>query len=322
MNEQMINKNKGNWLKDQRILLVLVMIIMVVVVSAINPKFIDVKNILAIFQQISVMGILTMAMAMLLISGGIDLSIGNIMGLSAIVMANLVMDGWTMPTGIIAGLLVGLVCGALNGVIIAKSKCVPLIISLGTSQVFYGLSLTVSQGRIMSFKGKLDMIGRAKIGDVFPVMIFFLIAMVIIAYIIINYTKFGRRLVAIGGNEKNAFLSGINVDGHKIAIYIISGLFCAIAAIVFSARLDSVSANAGAGYELNALTAAIIGGITFEGGRGTIPGAFLGCLFMGIVTNAMVILGVESYTQTIITGIIIVGAVVLSNISNIRKGNN
>ncbi len=322
MNEQLLKKNRGAGLKDQRVLLALVTIIIVVIVSLVNPKFIDVKNILAIFQQISVMGILTMAMAMLLISGGIDLSIGNIMGLSAIVAASLIMDGWTVPTGIMAAVGVGLACGALNGVIISKSKCVPLIISLGTSQVFYGLSLTVSQGRIMSFKGKLDLIGRTKLGDVFPVMLFFLIAMVVIAYIIINYTKFGRRLVAIGGNEKNAYLSGINVDGHKIAIYIISGLFCAVAAIVFSARLDSVSATAGGGYELSALTAAIIGGVTFEGGRGTIPGAFLGCLFMGVVTNAMVILGVESYTQTIVTGMIIVGAVVLSNINNIRKSTN
>ncbi|MEG1394040.1 MAG: ABC transporter permease [Christensenellaceae bacterium] len=318
MSEKTLTKRKFNF-KDQRLLLCIVIILIVVIVSIANPKFIEMSNILSIFKQISVMGILTMAMAMLLISGGIDLSIGNIMALSAVVMANMIMSGSSVMLSVVAGIAVGAACGILNGFIIAKSKCVPLIISLGTSQIFYGLSLTISQGRIMNFDSQFDAIGSGKIGDVFPVMLFFLIAMVIIAYVIINYTKFGRRIVAIGGNEKNAYLSGINVDGHKIAVYLISGLFCGVAAIIFAARLDSITATAGSGYELSALTAAIIGGITFERGRGTIPGAFLGCLFMGIIANAMNILGVESYTQTIITGIIIVGAVVLSNISNLKK---
>lgn len=319
MNEERTLKRSSINFKDQRILLAFVIIAIVIVVSIVNPKFIDLKNIIQIFQQISVMGILTMAMAMLLISGGIDLSIGNLMVLSAITMSALLASGLPLPLAILVGILVAIACGALNGFIIAKSKCVPLIISLGTSQIFYGISLTVSNGRIMSFGGALDSLGSTKIAEVFPVMLFFLIAMIIVAYILLNRTKFGRRLVAIGGNEKNAYLSGIHVDAHKIGIYMISGLFCGIAAIVFSARLDSVSASAGAGYELNALTAAIIGGITFEGGRGTISGAFLGCLFMGVVTNAMNILRVESYTQTIVTGIIIVCAVVLSNINNLKK---
>ena len=317
--ERALKKKSGLNFKDQRILLAFVIVGIVIVVSIINPKFIELKNIIQIFQQISVMGILTMAMALLLISGGIDLSIGNLMVLSAICMSTLIASGVALPLAILVGIIVAIACGALNGFIIAKSKCVPLIISLGTSQIFYGISLTISGGRIMSFNGTLDAIGSTKIADVFPVMLFFLIAMIFVAYVLLNRTKYGRRLVAIGGNEKNAYLSGINVDMHKIGIYIISGLFCGVAAIVFSARLDSVSASAGSGYELNALTAAIIGGITFEGGRGAISGAFLGCLFMGVVTNAMNILRVESYTQTIVTGIIIVIAVVLSNINNLRK---
>ena len=312
-------KKSGLNIKDQRILLIFVIIGIMVVVSIINPKFIEIRNIIQIFQQISVVGILTLAMALLLISGGIDLSIGNLMVLSAISMATAVSAGMALPLAILIGIIVAIACGALNGFIIAKSRCIPLVISLGTSQVFYGISLTISGGRIMSFNGMLDGIGSTKIAEVFPVMLFFLIAMIFVAYVLLNRTKYGRRLVAIGGNERNAYLSGINVDTHKIGIYMISGLFCGIAAIVFSARLDSVSASAGSGYETDALTAAIIGGATFEGGRGTISGAFLGALFMGIVKNAMGILRVESYTQTIITGIIIVIAVVLSNLSNLKK---
>lgn len=171
----------------------------------------------------------------------------------------------------------------------------------------------------MSFGGAFNAIGKTKLFDIFPVMLFVLIAMVLISYIVMNKTKFGRRIVAIGGNEKNAFLSGISVTKYKVIIYGIAGLFCSIAAIIFSARIDSITANAGGGYETSALTAAIIGGVTFDGGKGTISGAFLGCVLMGVISNAMNILQVETYIQTIITGCIIVAAVVLSNISNIRK---
>lgn len=312
-------KHRKRFLKDQRILLALVILLIVAVVSIINPRFIAVKNLITIFQQISVIGILTMAMSMLLIGGGIDLSIGNIMVLSGVVMARVLGDGGSVMTAVALGVLVGIACGLLNGAVIAKSKCIPLIITLGTSQVFYGLALTISGGRIMSFGGAFNAIGKTRLFDVFPVMLFVLIFMVAVSYVLMNRTRFGRRIVAIGGNEKNAFLSGIHVIKYKILIYGIAGFFCSVAAIIFSARIDSITANAGAGYETSALTAAIIGGITFDGGKGTISGAFLGCVLMGVISNAMNILQVETYIQTIITGGIIVSAVVLSNINNMKK---
>lgn len=305
--------------KDQRVLLILVIIAIIAVVSAINSQFVAVRNIITIFQQISVIGILTMAMSMLLISGGIDLSIGNMMVLSGVVMASVIQAKGGVFAAVLAGVAVALLCGLLNGIIIAKSKCIPLIITLGTSQIFYGLALTISKGRIMSFSGAFNLIGKTKLFDIFPVMLFVLILVVVVSHILINRTKFGRRIVAIGGNEKNAFLSGIPVVSYKVIIYGITGLYCAVAAIIFSSRIDSITSNAGVGYETNALTAAIIGGVTFEGGKGTISGAFLGCVLMGIISNAMNILQVDPYIQTIITGVIIVCAVVLSNINNMRK---
>ena len=211
--------------KDQRVLLALVIIAIVIVVSIINPRFIMVQNIITIFQQICVLGILTMAMSMLLISGGIDLSVGNIMTICGVVMAYLVSAGVATPLVILAGLGVGMLCGFLNGVIISKSHCIPLIISLGTSQVFYGLALTISGGRIMMFRGSLDAL-RIRFFGIFPTMLILLAVMVFISFVLMNKTKFGRRIVAIGGNEKNAFLSGINVDMYKIAIYTISGHCC------------------------------------------------------------------------------------------------
>ena len=288
--------NRKKLLKDQRILLAFVIVAIIAVVSMINPKFIAVKNLITIFQQISVIGILTMAMSMLLISGGIDLSVGNIMVLSGVVMAQIINTSRNIPLAVAAGIGAAVACGVLNGFVIAKSKCIPLIITLGTSQVFYGLALTISGGRIMSFGGAFNAIGKTKLFDVFPVMLFVLAAMVMLSYFLMN-----------------------NVTRYKIIIYAIAGFFCAIAAVIFSARIDSITANAGTGYETSALTAAIIGGVTFDGGKGTVSGAFLGCVLMGVISNAMNILQVETYIQTIITGAIIVCAVVLSNINNIKK---
>ena len=305
-------------LKDQRILLLFVIFAIIACVTVINPKFITIKNIVTILGQISVIGVLTMAMSMLLISGGIDLSLGNIMALSSVVMAALLAMGQNIIIVIFGGIITGLICGLLNGFIIAKSKCIPLIITLGTSQIFYGLSLTISKGRIMSFSGVFDVLSKTKFFGVFPAMLIVLILMIILAYILMNRTIIGKRLMAVGGNEKNAYLCGIEIDKYKILIYSLSGIFCSVAAIVFSARIDSVTANAGLGYETSALTAAIIGGVTFEGGKGSIAGAFLGCILMGVISNAMNILQVETYIQTIITGIIIAAAVVLSNVASIR----
>ena len=155
-------KEKKLILKDQRILLLLVIFVIIASVTVINPKFITIKNIVTILGQISVIGILTMAMSMLLISGGIDLSIGNIMALSAVVMAALLAKGYGIVIVIVCGIITGLLCGLLNGFVIAKSKCIPLIITLGTGQIFYGLSLTISKGRILSFSGIFDILSKTK----------------------------------------------------------------------------------------------------------------------------------------------------------------
>lgn len=171
------------FLKDQRVLLALVIIGIILIVSMLNPKFISVKNLITIFQQISVIGILTMAMSMLLISGGIDLSIGNIMVLSGVVMAKMLSDGHNIFITVISGMAIGIVCGLINGIIISKSKCIPLIITLGSAQVFYGLALTISGGRIMSFGGAFNLIGKTKLFDIFPIMLLVLLIMVLLSFV-------------------------------------------------------------------------------------------------------------------------------------------
>ncbi|HHU63093.1 MAG TPA: ABC transporter permease [Clostridiales bacterium] len=305
-------------IRDQRFLLLLIIVVIAIVVGSLNPRFLGIQNIVAIFQQISVQGVLTMAMAILLLSGGIDLSIGNIMILAGIVMSKMLISGIEVGPTVLTGIAVAVGCGLLNGVIIAKSRCMPLIISLGMSGIYFGASLLLSEGKFMSFSQAFEGLRILRLFEVIPVTLFIFLFMVIIASIMVNRTKFGRRIVAIGGNEENAFLSGIKVDSYKIACYTISGLYCGIGSILYASRLDSITAAGGSGYELTALTGAIIGGITFDGGKGTILGAFFGVIFMGIITNAMTVLNINTYIQEIVSGAIIVAAIIISNYNNTR----
>lgn len=304
---------------DQRFYLVVIIILLIIIAGSLNSNFLSVSNFLTVFQQISVLGVVTASFSLLLISGGIDLSIGKIMSFQGSLMAVLAIQNniniW-LTVGII--LLVGVLAGALNGVIISLTKTMPLIITLGTSFIFSGLSLFVSKGRFMSLDGKLDVIGRLKIAEI-PVSIFIMLLFMFIAHIVLNKLRYGRRIVALGGNEENAFLSGINTKLYKISVYALNGLFAGFATILLVARLNSITASVGDNYTMQALAAAVMGGVMLDGGYGTISGALLGCILMGIISNAMNVVGVNAHLQVIVTGVIIVVAVVISNLSKLKK---
>ena len=312
-----MNKNKS-FFRNQIFFLIVVIVGLSLLFGIINPRFLSQGNIFAIFQQIAVLGICTMSMTLLLISGGIDLSIGSMIGLSTVIICTLVMNGTNVYIAVLIGFSTSVVCGLIDGVIVSKSKCIPLIVTLGMSYVYYGLALVISQGLFLTLKGKFQFLGRGRVLSV-PVPMIILILMVLGTHFLLRNTKYGRRIVAMGGNEQMAFLSGINVDRLKIINYTLSGAIIGVASLVLVSRLGNILANAGEGYELRALASAIIGGVTFEGGRGTILGAFLGVILMGIVQNGLNILNVSSYFQTFTIGVIIVIAVVVSNIEKIRK---
>jgi ribose/xylose/arabinose/galactoside ABC-type transport system permease subunit len=257
-------------------------------------------------------------MTLLLVSGGIDLSIGSMIGLSTVIICTLVMNGTNVYVAVLLGFSTSVICGLINGIIISKSKCIPLIVTLGMSYVYYGLALVISQGLFLTLKGKFQFLGRGRVLGI-PIPMIILILMVLGTHFLLKNTKYGRRIVAMGGNEQMAFLSGINVDRLKIINYTLSGAIIGVASLVLVSRLGNVLANVGEGYELRALASAIIGGVTFEGGRGTVLGAFLGVILMGIIQNGLNILNVSSYFQTFTIGIIIVIAVIVSNIEKIRK---
>jgi ribose/xylose/arabinose/galactoside ABC-type transport system permease subunit len=316
--EKVSLKSKLSFLNTQITYLILVIIIVAIVASAINPNFLTLRNFFNIMQQVSVLGILTMCMSLLMISGGLDISIGNMAGLVAMIFAKMLIAGKSIPVSVITVILIALVLGFINGLIIAKSKVTPLIITLGMNYVFLGVALIIGGGRPQTITGQFEFLGEAKIGPV-PVSIIIYLLILLFAFFLRRNTKYGRRLNAIGGNPQAAFLSGINVDLHVISIYALSGLIVGLAGLVLVSRLGMVRADSGSDFALQALAAAIIGGITFEGGRGSLVGAFFGVLLLGILYNAMNIIGVNSYVQTIILGAIIVIATVISNIGKMRR---
>jgi ribose/xylose/arabinose/galactoside ABC-type transport system permease subunit len=306
------------FLKNQTTYLILIIIIVSIGAAILNPNFLTVRNFFNVTQQISVLGMLTMCMALLMISGNLDISIGTMAGLVGMVFTRMVIAGVDIALCVVTVLAMATLCGFINGIIVAKSKVTPLIITLGMMYVYYGIALTIGGGRPHSLGGQFEFLGRAKIG-VIPFTIIVYVLILIFAYLLRKYTNYGRRLNAIGGNPMAAYLSGINVDWHVISLYVLSGLIVGLAGLVLASRLGTVRADAGSGYELKALAACIIGGITFEGGRGSIVGAFFGVVLLGIIYNAMNIIGVSSYMQTIFLGTIIVIATVVSNIGRMRR---
>lgn len=311
-------ERRVSYFRNQTFFLIMVIVVLSILFGFLNPRFLSQNNLLAVFQQIAVLGIATMSMTLLLISGGIDLSIGSMIGLSGVVICKMVMAGIAPFWAILTGFVLPIGCGFVNGVIVSKSKCIPLIVTLGMSYVYYGLALVISGGLFLSLKGHFTFLGRGRIIGV-PVSVVVLFLVVLAVHFLLRNTKFGRRLVVMGGNEQVAFLSGINVDRLKIAAYTLSGILIGLASLVLISRLGNILANAGEGYELRALASAIIGGVTFEGGRGSVLGAFLGVVLLGIVQNGLNILNVSSYFQTFTIGLIIVIAVVVSNLEKLRR---
>ncbi len=307
------------FLNNQVVYLILVIILIGIIATVINPNFFTLRNLLNIMQQVAILGILTMVLSLLMISGGLDISHGNLAGLLAIIFARFILAGNSIAVGVIIVLSIGTFFGFVNGFIIAKSKVTPLIITLGMSYVFLGMALIIGGGRPKSITGQFEFLGQQRIGGVVPVSILFFLGIFAFSYLLRKYTKYGRRLNAIGGNSMAAYLSGINVDFHVISIYTLGGLIVGFTALVLISRLSMIQADVGSSYSLQALAAAIIGGITFEGGRGSLVGAFFGVILLGILNNALNIIGISSFVQTIVLGAIIVIATVVSNIGSIRR---
>lgn len=282
----------------------------VVFFSLLSDRFLTVSNFMNVFRQVSIQAIIAFGMTLVIISGGIDLSVGSIFALSAAVLASILKEG-SILLGIIVAILIGAAMGAANGVIIAKGRIQPFIVTLATMAIGRSLTLVYTQGMpITGFTRTFRFIGRGEILGI-PVPVIIMIGVFLIIWYISMNTKLGLYAYAIGGNEVAAKLSGVKVDIYKITIYMISGILSAISAIILTARLNSAQPTFGMGYELDAIAAVVLGGASLSGGKGTVVGTLFGALIMGILNNGLNLLNVSPFYQQAVKGIVILVAVLL-----------
>ncbi|PPC78122.1 ribose ABC transporter permease [Pokkaliibacter plantistimulans] len=302
----------------QRLLAFTSLIILLVVFSVASPHFMQTSNIIAILQATSVNGVLAVAATLVIITGGIDLSVGTLMTFTAVIAGVvLTFAGMPLPLGIVAAIAAGVFCGFCSGSFIAKMKIPPFIATLGMMLILKGLSLVISGTRPIYFNNTpgFDQISRGSlIGDLLPalpipngVLILFLVALA--ASYVLRRTVLGRYTFALGSNEEAVRLSGVNTDRWKIAVYALAGGICGIAGILIASRLNSAQPALGMGYELEAIAAVVIGGTSLSGGKGTILGTLIGALIMAVLTNGLRVLSVAQEWQTVVTGAIIILAV-------------
>ena len=308
-------KSSGFRLKfTQTNLLIALLIILIIVISCIQPSFLSGRNIRNVLLQNAITGIMTVGMAMLMISGGIDLSVGNLLSFIGCFLAFMINHG--IPSGLAVLLAIGLatLLGLLSGLIIANTTAAPFIITLGLMSIYKALALIVSNGSDMPIKA-FEWLGKTQILSItLPVWLFLLLFLVV--GLILMFTKFGRDVYALGSNEQTAYISGIPVKKLKVLLYALNGFAVGLASAVMLSRLGSAVPTMGDGYEMTVIAACAIGGITLTGGEGSALGAFLGLLFLGIVRNGLNMMSVPSFYQYLVNGVIIVLAVLLSNYSN------
>jgi ribose transport system permease protein len=275
-----------------------------------SPHFLTASNLLNIWQQISIIAVVAVGMTFVILSAGIDLSVGSIVAFTGLVMAILMKQvGMPVWPTIGVGLLVGCGIGFLNGVMVSLMRLPPFIATLGMMSIARGASFTISGGQpVYSLPDSFLAISLARVGNV-PVPALIMIAVFVLGGLVLKYTKLGRYTYAIGGNETASVLSGIGVRAYKTVIYTLSGLTCAISAVLLTAKLDSAVPVAADGYELDAIAAVVIGGTSLMGGEGKLSGTLIGSLIMGVVNNGLNLLFVPQGPQRMVKGAIIILAV-------------
>ena len=292
-----------------------------------NNSFVQPQNLINVVRQISVIGLLALGVMLTIIALGIDLSLGSVLGFSAVVAASLVQQpGWKealwpglqMPAivAVLAGLGVGLLLGGVNGGLIAAFRIPPFIATLGMMTMARGFAYIYSNGRPVSTLNEdfLWLGGGDILGIPVPIVIFGIV--IFSTHMMLNYTRFGRHIYAIGGNETAARVSGVNLGRTKVGIYMFSGLMAGLGGVVLTARVQSATPALGMGYELDAIASAVIGGTSFAGGIGTVWGTVVGALIIGVMNNGLDLLSVSPFYQQVVKGVIIIVAIIIDERKN------
>ena len=286
------------------------LIALVIVLSFASDYFLTFNNILNVLRQVSIIGIVAYGMTFVILSGGIDLSVGSVLALSSAITAGVMSSTHSFPLAILAGLATGALMGTFTGILVSKAKMPSFIVTLAMMSIGRGLTLIYTGGRPISegFTDLFNYIGGGYIGPIpFPVIL--LLALLVIGYLVLNNTPYGRYVYALGGNEDATRLSGINTDKIKMTVFTISGIMAAVSGIVLASRLGSAQPQAGTGYELDAIATVVLGGTSLAGGQGGIIGTLMGALIIGVLNNGMTLLGVSSFFQQVVKGLVILLAV-------------
>jgi len=288
-----------------------VLILICLLLSLLTPRFLTSENLINVVRQSSLNAIVAAGMTLVILTGGIDLSVGSLLAVTSVFSAGTLAAGSTPLGAILAGIGIGLVFGIANGLIITVGDVAPFIVTLGTLTIARGVALVYTNGApIMAMDDDFRFLGRGEFGPL-PVPIVILIVVYAVVYFVLNRTTFGSYVYAIGGNQEAARLSGVHVRLVKAATYAISGLLAGLTGVILTGRLGSAQPNLGSGDELDAIAAVVLGGTSLAGGRGGIIGTLVGALIIGILSNGLNLLNVNAYYQPVAKGVVILIAILI-----------
>lgn len=301
---------------------VIALIILMAVITIINSNFLTANNLLNLLLQVTSNALIAFGMTFVILTGGIDLSVGSILASSSALTAGLLGSGMPVTLAILISLILGCILGMMNGLLISYGKLAPFIVTLATMTIFRGATLVYTNGNPIT-KGLSDtflfqFLGQGYIvGIPFPVIIMFIVFIVL--YVLLHKTAFGKSVYAIGGNEKAAYISGVKLNKVKIIIYSISGIMASISGLIITSRLSSAQPTAGASYEMDAIAAVVLGGTSLSGGKGRILGTLIGALIIGVLNNGLNIIGVSAFWQQVVKGVVILIAVLIDRFKVVKQ---
>lgn len=294
-------------------------IVICILMTFVSDRFLTISNLTNIIRQVSINAIIAAGMTVVILSGGIDLSVGSVMALSGTFSAGLMIQGVPIIIAAVIGLLVGAAFGLVNGTLIAFAKLPPIIVTLAMMEIPRGIGLLYTGGYpLINLPNAFSFLGNGRILGI-PMPIYVMLLVYLVAYFLLNRIPFGRYVYSLGGNEKAARLSGVPVQKNKVLIYVLSGATAALGGLVLTSRLASGQPQAGGGFELDAIAAVVLGGTDINGGRGHILGTLVGAMILGVLNNGLNLMGVSPYIQRVLKGVIIILAIYVSSSRNRKK---
>lgn len=306
----MKNKNIIQYLQDYGSFIALIFLVMVI--SIISPDFRTVNNFLSLLRQSAINGLIAFGMTCIILTGGIDLSVGSVLALTSIICAHIIKIGMPAPLSMLIALIFGIILGTISGLMVTKSRLQPFIATLITMTGYRGLTMILSGGRPISRLGDnllLNQIGKGSFLGI-PIPVWILIIFFAIFLFVLKKTVLGRQIYATGSNSKAAELAGINTNNIKLIVYAVSGFMASLSGLILVSRLGSAQPTLGSGYELDAIAAVALGGTSMTGGRGKITGTLIGILIIAVLNNGLNIIGVYSYYQDVVKALVIFLAVI------------